>query len=175
MNKEIWKGLIYQGNDYSDFLEVSNLGNIRNANTKHIYKLHIGKTGYFGVCISLGSRKSKKLFKAHKAVAETFIDNPFKKPIINHIDCNKTNNHINNLEWVTYKENTEHAMNNGLLKNKKGYESKIAKLTKEDYEYIKNNYIPKDKEFGCRALSRKFNVSHTSVLLALKYIKNNIF
>lgn len=66
-------------------------------------------------------------------------------------------------------------MNNGLLKNKKGYESKIAKLTKEDYEYIKNNYIPKDKEFGCRALSRKFNVSHTSVLLALKYIKNNIF
>ena len=62
------------------------------------------KTGY--VRVSIGN-KSKGL--VHRLVAETFIPNPNNKPMVNHIDGNKTNNHISNLEWVTNAENVKHA------------------------------------------------------------------
>lgn len=57
-----------------------------------------------------------KFVKIHRLVAETFILNPLGKPCVNHIDGNKLNNNVNNLEWVTISENTMHAYKNGLLK-----------------------------------------------------------
>lgn len=50
---------------------------------------------------------------AHQLVAETFIPNPDNKPEINHIDSNRMNNHVSNLEWVTRKENVRHCINAG--------------------------------------------------------------
>ena len=82
MNEE-WRGVIYQGNDYSKYYEVSNFGRFRNARTHKILKQTIGKTGYYGYCGSLGSRQRKKMFKIHKAVAETFIENPNNYEVIN--------------------------------------------------------------------------------------------
>ncbi len=66
----------------------------------------------------------------HRLVAIQFIDNPQNKPIVNHIDGNKSNNSISNLEWCTYKENARHAENNGLSYHPKG---------KEWYESRKRN------------------------------------
>lgn len=160
--EEVWKSLIYQGGEFFDF-EVSNLGNLRNVKTNTLYKQHLNKTGYMQVCVSLGGRDNKKVFKIHKAVAETFIPNPENKPQVNHIDANKTNNNVENLEWVTNLENSHHAKDNGLMKTKRGEENFFAKLTEEDVRYMRNNYIPKDKEFGCCALARKFGVSHPTV------------
>lgn len=62
------------------------------------------KSGY--VRVSVG-KKTKGL--VHRLVAETFIPNPDNKPMVNHIDGDKTNNHISNLEWVTNAENVRHA------------------------------------------------------------------
>ena len=161
--QEIWKGVIYQGADYSKVLEVSNMGKIRNIKTGTIYKMFLSQTGYWSICISLGSRKNKKCFKVHKALAESFIPNPNNYPIINHKDGNKLNNYIDNLEWCTYSQNSKHAIENNLLKINKGEEHYISKLTKKDVEYIRKNYIPFDKEFGCRPLARKFNVAHGTI------------
>ena len=162
MNDTIWKTLIYQGNTF-DNLEVSDNGQIRNSITKKIYKLHLNKTGYLQVCVSLGSRNKKKIFRIHKAVAETFIANPDNKPIVNHIDGNKQNNKRENLEWTTYSENTLHAFSIGLLCNARGVDSTSSKLSKEDVIYIRTHYIPYDSIYGTRALGRQFNVDHETI------------
>jgi len=64
--------------------------------------------------VTLTKEKSKKNFYVHRLVAEAFIPNPENKPQVNHINGNKTDNTINNLEWVTNAENSRHAYNNGL-------------------------------------------------------------
>jgi hypothetical protein len=166
--KEIWKGVVYGGVDYSEWLEVSNLGRIRNPKTGTIRKQNLLKNGYYFVSFSMGSRGNKKTIRVHKAIAETFISNPENKPIVNHIDGVKTNNSIDNLEWCTHSENIRHAFDTGLVNIKTGYDNKLFKLSEKDVEFIINNYKPRDKNFGARALGRKFNISHTSILKILK-------
>ena len=167
--KEIWKRLIYRGNDYGDFYEVSNYGEIRNSKTHKIRLKNINHNGYYVVNCSLGSRKSKIVFRVHKAVAETFIENPDKLPVVNHKDGNKTNNQVCNLEWCTYSDNSKHAYDNNLTTIKYGEENNSSKLNDDIVKYIRDNYIPYDREFGTRGLSRKFNVNHSTIMSVLKY------
>lgn len=167
--KEIWKRLIYQGKDYGDFYEVSNCGDIRNSKTHKIRRKNILQTGYYFVNGSIGSRENKITFRIHKAVAESFIDNPDNLPMVNHKDGNKLNNHVSNLEWCTNAENIQHAYDNSLKFAIRGEDNHLSKLTQENVKYIRDNYIPRDKRFGTRALGRKFNVDHTTIMSVLKY------
>lgn len=169
--QEIWKGVVYQGKDYSDRVEISNIGRIRNTQTKRIYKTFINNNGYRQVNISLGSRNSKKVFRIHRCVAETFIPNPDNLPIPNHKDGDKLNNHVNNLEWDTCSGNILHAYSNGLVdvKKRSGLNNPQTKLSDNAVEYIRKNYKAKDKEFGARALARKFGVSHASIVRTVNY------
>lgn len=160
---EEWKVLVYNKKSY-DFLNVSNKGRIKNIKTEVIYKLNITKTGYLGVCISLGSRNNKKFFKVHRAVAESFLLNEDNKPYINHKNGIKTDNRVGNLEFCTPSENAKHAFDMGLNKPKKGFDNSLSKFCLDDINFIKNNYIPYHKEYGSRALSRKFNVCHSTIL-----------
>ena len=162
--KEIWKRLIYQGKDYGDFYEVSNYGEIRNSKTHKIRRKNILQTGYYFVSGSLGSRENKITFRVHKAVAESFIDNPNNLPMVNHKDGNKLNNHISNLEWCTNAENVQHAYSHNLIKIKHGADSHAAKLSQDDVDYIRKHYVPYDKEFGTRGLARKFGISHVPIV-----------
>ena len=163
MSENIWKTLQYNGEIYDKF-EVSYNGQLRNMITGTVYKQHINKEGYNQVCVSLGSRNKKKVFKIHKAVAETFISNPDNKREVNHKDGNKQNNDVSNLEWSTSKENMNHASKNGLLHPRRGIDNPFSKLTYEDVIYIRENYISGDQIYGSRALGRKFNINHGSIL-----------
>ena len=120
----------------------------------------------------MGSRKNKKIFRVHKAVAETFIPNPNKKVTVNHIDGNKQNNVINNLEWATYSENTQHATRMGLINHAQGTDSASSKLSSDDVAYIREHYIPGDSIYGTRALGRQFNVNHETIR---DVIRNNTY
>lgn len=71
------------------------------------------KGGYFSVVLCAMDRKPRYC-RMHRLVAEAFIHNPENKPVVNHKDGNKQNNHIDNLEWVTQRENNEHALNTNL-------------------------------------------------------------
>ena len=85
----------------------------------------IEKTGYIQVSFK------GKTYRSHRLVASTFIENPDGKPFVNHIDGDKENNHVDNLEWVTEKENTEHAIKTGLF-NISGVENPACKYSHED-------------------------------------------
>lgn len=95
-------------------------------------KPNIHSNGY--VYISLGKYGKKRL---HRIVAETFIDNPECLPEVNHIDQNKTNNNINNLEWCSRQKNAEHSLSKHyIVENIKTGEKKIifnlSKFCKEN-------------------------------------------
>lgn len=86
--------------------EVSNLGKVRNIKSGRILKPQLTKKGYLKHPL-YGHDKQKKLF-LHRIIAIAFIDNPGKKPQVNHIDENKLNNDLRNLEWCTVRENAIH-------------------------------------------------------------------
>lgn len=93
--------------DYPNYSATYN-GRIFNHNTERFMALSKMPEGYFRLNIKndLGQKK----FLVHRLIANTFIPNPENKPQVNHIDSNKSNNSVNNLEWMTNKENREHAL-----------------------------------------------------------------
>ncbi|MBR1497753.1 MAG: HNH endonuclease [Oscillospiraceae bacterium] len=99
--------------------------------------------------------------KVHRLVATAFIPNPLNKPEVNHIDGNKKNNHVSNLEWATGAENVDHAYSNSLMKS--GDESKSAKLTKEQVNYIRKVHVKGDSTFGAKPLAKRFGVSDVTI------------
>ena len=160
--EEIWKRLIYNNEDYGDFYLISNLGRVRNVKTGYIRKGYVDKNNpYYKMILSFGSKYPQKTIRVHRAVAQTFIPNPNNLPQVNHKDGNKLNNFVDNLEWVTAKDNAIHAVINDLFI--RGEKSNWSKLTKDQIAYIKENCIPCDKEFGCAALARKFGVSPSTI------------
>lgn len=84
-----------------------------------------GPKGYLQV--QLNQNGASTHFRLHKIVALAFIPNPENKPYINHKDCNKHNNHVDNLEWCTHKENTDHAVKNNRYTNDRYNKTGISK------------------------------------------------
>lgn len=82
-------------------------------------------------------RTSNKNSQVHRLVAKAFVPNPEKKQYVNHKDGNKQNNHYSNLEWVTCKENAQHAIKNGLTKQMKKNEGNL-KYTQEVINAVYN-------------------------------------
>lgn len=88
---------------------------------------NVGGNSFYYTCIlRIGGKK--KMFYVHRLLALTFIPNPDNKPQVNHIDANTANNSLSNLEWVTCKENINHAWQNGLCQpwNKGSKKSSIT-------------------------------------------------
>lgn len=138
---------------YEDLYMISNYGTIKSLDKKiknkngyrkmngKIMKAKVDKYGYFR--IGLTKDKKQKFYQVHRLVAQTFIPNPNDFPVINHIDGDKQNNHISNLEWCTYKENTKHAYKIGLKIGKsaehKGNKNPNRKLNEKEVISILND------------------------------------
>ena len=160
--EEVWKDVV----GFEGIYQVSNLGKVKSLKFGKEKYLSITKSsiGYLNTKLQLN--KKNKSFLVHRLVAETFIKNEFNKPCVNHINGIKTDNRIENLDWCTHKENTEHSLKNDLRKT--GCNHKQSKLSLKDIEYIRKNYKYRDEEFSGKKLSEKFNVSHTCISQIIK-------
>jgi hypothetical protein len=130
---EIWKNTTQNPN-----FQVSNKGRVRNITTNKITEPN--SKGYQYV------RLGKKQYLAHRLVATAFIPNPDNLPDVNHIDGNKANNNVTNLEWCTRKHNMRHAYNTGLIQHPTGQDSKQYGKTTSAATRQKQSIVRKDKK-----------------------------
>lgn len=149
------KKLIYDGKVYSNFLIDEN-GNVLNIKTKRVLKKSIFKDGYYHITLPMGKNGRVKSIRVHKAVAETFIPNQQKHPIVHHKDENRLNCCRENLEWTDPKMNIRYHWEK-VSETTDFYNNR--KLTKNDVEYIrKNKGVISSRELACM-----FNVSKTTI------------
>lgn len=150
---ELWKPVP----DYDGY-QVSNFGRVKRIyknGKQRVLKPVLNRNGYLRICLSKGNEK--KIFSIHRLVAQAFIPNPLSKPQINHIDGNKLNNHVENLEWVTGSENQRHAVGTGLKKS--GQDRPEAKLTNQQAQYIREN----PSKYNISQLAQMFSVKRTVI------------
>jgi hypothetical protein len=170
--KETWKPVV----GYEDYYEVSSLGRLRSL--PKVVGGRWGKCQYKGKIIkvirnpshgygqlSLVGEWKKKTVRAHRVVAEAFIPNPGNKPYVNHIDCDKLNNRIDNLEWVTAKENTAHIIKMDRFNPKRGEEVSGSKLNKDDVIEIRRSF---GYGYSMTYLANAYKVSISTISDALK-------
>lgn len=178
----MWKPI----ENYNSLYEVNEKGEIRSLyhwnghkyekrKKPYILKQTNTTTGYKKV--ELAKDGKKKSLRVHRLVATAFIPNPMNKPYINHIDGNRINNCVENLEWCTQHENVVHAYETGL--------NKISHITKEELQrYVENGFtfhqiMKKEhisvkrlqnyyKIYGVRNLSNKYNIDLNQLKIDLK-------
>ena len=153
---EIWKDI----RGYEGFYQISNHGRVRNIGRyRNVYvKGHNRVSKYFEnneimtptdngngyLIVSFKILGKRKNHYVHRLVAEHFVENPYNKDIVNHIDCNKKNNVATNLEWVTQKENVLHSVER-MKKPKKIY--KKSNTGEKYVSFIKGRYRVNIRQF----------------------------
>lgn len=173
--EEIWKDL----KGYEGLYKISSLGKIKSLDRKRycghkgskpqlrkgrILKQHYDYLGYKRVRLSKNS--TTKTLTLHRLLAINFIENPYNKPNINHIDGNKSNNSLDNLEWCTQKENSQHAFKTGLSKARKGENSNLSKLNENDIKEIRKLHRQKMTQTD---IAKIFNVSIANISEIVNY------
>lgn len=145
MKKEIWRSV----KGYKSLYQVSNYGRIKRLNYERYDKFYgnvkipekiikgATKDGYKQV--ALFKDGIRELVFIHRLVAITFIPNKENKLFVNHKDSIRSNNYVDNLEWVTAQENSIHAHKSGTFIMPRGEDSVNTNLSYEDVGYIKNN------------------------------------
>lgn len=163
---EEWKDI----EGYEGLYQVSDQGNVKslarkrnNSKGSYTQKERILKqsnttTGYKKV--ELVKNGQKKSLRVHRLVAQAFIPNPENKPEVNHIDGNKTNNFVSNLEWVTSSENTTHA-----------YTAKLSSQ-KRDLDEDEIVFMYCDLNMTMQQIAQHFNISIHSIKKRLE--DNNV-
>lgn len=163
---EIWKAVI----GYEDIYEVSNFGNVRSLprmdSNGHEWKGKTLKQAKSGknkpyLKVNLCKEGTQKVVYVHRIVAQAFLPNPENKYDVNHIDGDKLNNKLENLEWVTRKENIKHACDNGLSPRGEQRGKLTENQVLEIYKRGKEGEMQK-------SLAREFEVNVSAICKILK-------
>ena len=131
-------------------------GDIRNVKTKNMLKPYRSSGGYLYFIIGRNNGKRRHHIRVHRLVAQAFIPNPNKYKCVNHIDGNKLNNNVKNLEWCSHSYNVKHAIDKGLMKPRNGHIT-----TKVNQYDLEGNFIKTWNSIS--AIEKKYNVSHTAI------------
>ena len=151
---------------------VSEQGDLFSKRTNKILSQTTNQNGYLQHATKVGGRSGVNVvIKTHRAVANAFVPNPENKPAVNHINGMKKDNSKNNLEWVTFAENTQHAFETGLISIKTGVLNKNSVFNSDDIVKIKEL----SEDYSQREIAQMFNVRHGTVGRVLRnerYVEN---
>ena len=150
---EEWKSI----KDFEKLYQVSNTGEVYSVKRDKILQPKINKYGYKEVCLY---KDGKNYYRTiHRLVAQAFIDNPNNYSIVNHLDSDKLNNNVNNLEWTTVSGNTKHCYNN----NKK-FHKQVLDNARKGTEKRKKKTVIKGITFNSQVeASKYFNVNQKTI------------
>lgn len=139
---------------------VDPYGRVLQTKTGILLKPRKHYLGYVRYSLSFGHRKTAKQYYAHRLVANAFLENPLRLKEINHIDGDKTNNSLENLEWSTRKNNIQHAEKTGLANHPVGESANTNKLSNNDVAKIR-----KDLLLGrsCTSIAKEYNLARTTI------------
>ena len=129
---------------------INEKGIVINTKTNKQVKTQINQKGY--VCLNLYINGKYKHYKIHRLLGLLFIPNPKNHPCLNHIDGDKLNNDLSNLEWCTLSYNTKHAYNTGLIKQKRKFSIEVEKEI---------TFLYVSKSFNQYELAEKYNISQS--------------
>lgn len=157
MPTEEWKTI----KDYENYV-ISNLGRAKSLITNTILNQRLSNNGYLRFNARKGNIKYEKpkTMMTHKLVAEYFLTKIEGKNYVNHIDGNKLNNNVNNLEWCTAQENTIHSFKLGLQKPRLGKDNKKAIKI---YQYDKNTKELLNTFYGSCEAQRHTGINHRDI------------
>jgi hypothetical protein len=148
---------------YEGLYSISNYGKVLNHRTGKLQKQTLKKTGYLQVGLT-GYDGKQRTERPHRLVALHFCNKGENANVVNHLDCNKTNNHSWNLEWTTVKGNTKHAYDN--LPYMKKLQLKAAKLgaikTSKTISVIKDG-IPIGTFKGKKKCAEQLGISEKTI------------
>jgi len=180
MNGEVWKDI----EGYEGYYQVSNNGRVRSVERQvecngkihnrksRILKPGESKTGYYRVVLSkFGKHKNASI---HRLVAKAFLTTKKNRNCVNHKDLDKKNNRVKNLEWCSFKENSEHAVKNN--RYKRGKDAARAELNDEKVIKIRNLYYSKENQsvrrldmpYPITKLATMFGVSPQAIYCIIK-------
>lgn len=150
MEKDEWKDVP----GYEGTYEIHNSGVVMNSRLMRV-RSRIGTLGY--EVIALQKNGVKGMYYLHRLLALAFIPNPQGKPQVNHIDENRSNNDLSNLEWVTARENINHSLH----KFKRGSASKNSKLKEDEVQEILT--LIAEGEHTYKQIAAKFGVKDVTI------------
>jgi hypothetical protein len=159
---EEWKYILGYGERY----KISSLGRMASLARKDSMGRDVNERilsqniahGYFYVDLCLEG--DRKRYFIHRLVAQYFVKNPLNKPEVNHIDGNKQNDCMQNLEWVTSSENKLHSYRIGLQKRRPGIKHPLAKLNDDSIREIRKSNLSNDE------LGEKYGVTRGTIWAA---------
>jgi hypothetical protein len=156
---------------YKGLYSVANDGRVWSS-TSNKWLKPVMRNGY--CYVTLVKNKVKKQYAIHRLVAEAFHKNPEDKPQVNHIDGNKSNNCVDNLEWVTASENKQHAWATGLCKQSDTQRDAVRqsnlkrrRFTVNEVSYMRRMY--NDFNFTQKAIAKFFKTSPQLVQHIVNY------
>ena len=158
-------------NGYDDYYinEEGQIYRLTNGNVKRYLKGNVNKGGY--IRVGLTNQGKTKEHLVHRLVCETFLENIDNKPYVNHKDGNKQNNNLNNLEWCTAKENSQHSLN--VLGNvpyntcSKKCEVYRAGTFEREFDNIDKatKYLNEKYGYSIHSLRKYYNCGYHSIIL----------
>ncbi|RSK41354.1 HNH endonuclease [Mangrovimonas spongiae] len=165
-NDEVWKDFSFPENNPLEYFKISNYGRV--VRVKHGQedkddKLYQSRpvNGYEVINLKLPNGKKTTRY-LHKLVAELFIENSENKRFVTHLDFNKKNNHVENLQWMTHGELGKHHDNNpkvieGKAKRKKNIP--YSKLSEAKVKLIKRKIFDPNRRTRLKMIAKQFGIS----------------